>query len=134
MEDKFRRLADNLERMRPYLNQYLSCYNRDFMDVPLETQIDNQKITIKRIEIDIDRAEEQVLMILRDINMDKMRYDKSQDTMSEEGKEAHHYKISRAYLDIEKYQVDIRHHQRRLETNKERLNDLFLSLKRQSCA
>ena len=123
MEQKFVRLAQNLETM-------------NVLNAPLEEQIDNKQIAIKRLEIEILETELHILMILRDINQDKRALDRMTERNSLEPHEIenHNYKITRAYLDVEKYQVDARHHKKRLERAKEELNDLYLSLKRQSCA
>ena len=127
------------EHLLRLLNPNLSEYSRGFMDdlqkinemyASLPTKIDNQKIANKRIEIDILKAEEQILMILRDVNQDKRRLDWANqrgDKITEETKEALQYTITRAYLDIERYEVDVRHHKRRLALGQEALKDLLLS-------
>ena len=113
--------------MLPYLNSNLSCYFRDFMEKPISVQIGDQLISIKRCEMDILKAEEQIAMILRDIEEDKCAYNRmiERNSLSDDGKELHNYQIARRYLDVEKYQLDVRHHKRRLEVLKERLDYLY---------
>ena len=102
------------------------------MSTSLETQIDDCKILIKRIEIDRAKAEEQILMILRDINQDKRRLEwaKQKEQVAPETLELLQYTITRSYIEIEKYEVDARHHTRRLEIANENLKDLLTSVKR----
>ena len=97
------------------------------MPLPLSEQIDTQHIVIKRLEMDILKAEEQILMITRDINQQTYRH-KNLAQPSPQAIEHHNYFVSTNYLDIEKYQLGIRHYKNLLALAKEQMADLLTDL------
>ena len=113
------------DTMRFYLNQHVSCFNRNFIMDSRAVQIDKQRIIIKRIEIDIAQSELEVCMLLAEITQDKERYASSVQHMSADSIDAHNWSIARRYCEVEKYQLDVRHHQRRLAHAKEHMEILL---------
>jgi hypothetical protein len=95
------------------------------MEESIGIQVAQQKVSIKKIEQEILAAELEVLMLLRDIAQDKERYTKCVATMSADSIEHHHYSVAKRYIEVERYDLTVRYHKKRLEAAKEQLEVLF---------
>jgi hypothetical protein len=91
------------------------------MENSIPVQLANQRLIIKRQEIEVLKAEAEILLITRDIEQDMERYKKASSTMSEDDKERHEWTIAVRYCDIEKYKCYVRFYQRRVESERDKL-------------
>ncbi len=95
------------------------------MEEPRGIKVAQQQVTIKKIEQEILAAELEVLMLLRDIAQDKNRYSNSVEVMSADSIEFHHYYVAKRYIEVERYELTVRYHKKRLEAAKEQLEVLL---------
>ena len=87
-------------------------------------QIISAKIAAKKIEMEIAKAELEILLIRKQIAQDTETFDKAKEWSSPAQIDSHHWQMSRNYCDIEKYTLDVRHHQKRLEEQNARTRQL----------
>ena len=94
------------------------------MEEPIPIQIYSAEANAKRIQMEILKAELEVILLRKEIEQDVSSYNRMKDSCTTAQIDTHHWTVSRKYCEIEKYLLDVRHHTKRLEDEEHRIKQL----------